>query len=111
MADPKTSFKQYIAESKKQLEAAMGTVPVQTQDYDINSYCRLMVGETIDEKVTVNLKPGHMISILWEYSKADDPDPINIRFINVENLDSEAEFDLYWSKSQLTKWLCNNTKK
>lgn len=105
------SFKQYIKQSREQLERAMGTVPTQLTEYDVKKYCRLMVGESVDEKQTVVLKPGHTISILWEYAKKNEPTPINIRFNNVEDLDTEVEFDLYWSKSQLTKWLCKNTKK
>ncbi len=107
----KLTFKQYIKESREQLEAAMGSIPTQVTEYNVKSYCRLVVGESVDEKVSINLKPGHTISVLWEYAKKNDPTPLNIRFNNVEELDSDAEFDLYWSKSQLTKWLCKNTKK
>lgn len=110
MTDSNVTFKQYIKQSRQQLEAAMNSIPMQVQQYKVKTYCRLMVGESTEDKKSIALKPGQTISILWKYLNENDPLPVNIKFNDVEQLDSAEQFDLYWSKSQLTKWLIKNTK-
>jgi len=110
MPQNKVTFKQFFAESKQQLEKALDTAPIVEEQYNVKTYCRLVVGEDVKEKQTITLKPGHLLSILWEYKNHKDPTPTGIKFLNIENLDQHSEFNLYWNSSKLSKWLNKNTK-
>ena len=110
MQPTKVTFKQYFNESKAQLEKALDNTPIVEEQYNVKTYCRLVIGEDLDHKQTINLKPGHLLSVLWEYNNPKDPTPTGIKFLNVENLDQQSEFNLYWNSSKLSKWLSKNTK-
>ena len=103
----KLSFKDYL-ESKKQLLQAIKESPIQTVNYDITTYCKLIVGEK-DDKQTISLKPKQSIVIEWEYSDINDvPNPISIRFEDVRDVDDLEEFTTYWSGDKLRCWLQKN---
>lgn len=106
----KMTFKEYWDITKKQLVEALNNTPQQVVEYKTTRYCRLTVGESLKEKQTIPLKPGHVFTVKWLYENMETPLPKKINFFNVNNLDPNSELDLYWTPSQLDSWLSKNTK-
>jgi len=103
------TFKQYL-ESKEKLHEAVKKTPHQTTEYLVSKYCKLIVGESKEEKEQINLKPSHTIIVEWLYNDIDNPTPLKITFEGVcSNIDSE-EYNSYWQPQKLQKWLSRNTR-
>jgi len=103
------TFKEYL-ESKEKLREAIKVTPKQTVEYTVYKYCKLVVGESKDEKEQVNLKPNQKIIVEWLYNDIDNPTPLNITFEGVcPDIDS-LEYNSYWQPQKLQKWLLKNTR-
>lgn len=105
----KLTFKQYI-ESKERLKEAALKAPKYTIDYSVRKYCKLVVGESKEDKIYVSLKPNQKISIEWLLEDIDNPQPIKIQFNDVREVDSATEYQTFWSSPKLSSWLYRNTK-
>jgi hypothetical protein len=104
----KLTFKEYL-ESKERLREAIAVTPKQTIQYTVKKYCKLVVGESKDEKEQINLKPNQKIIVEWLYNDIDNPTPKKIIFEGVcPNIDSE-DHSTYWQPQKLQKWLLRNT--
>jgi len=102
------TFKEYL-ESKERLREAIKETPQQTTRYTVDKYCKLIVGESKDEKEQINLKPNQTIVVEWLYNDIDNPTPVKIMFEGVcPNIDS-LEYNSYWQPQKLQKWLLKNT--
>ena len=102
------TFKEYL-KSKQELRAAIEKTPQQITEYTVDKYCKLMVGESKDDKEMVILKPNQKIIVEWLYNDIDNPTAVNITFEGVcEKVDSE-EHKSYWQPQKLQKWLQRNT--
>ena len=110
----KVTFKDYytvqLESSKQQLVALLNKTPTITETYTVTTYCRLMVGRTIDDNESVPLKPGREIAIKWLHENDEDPIPQKIEIKSTESVDEHHAHELYWSPTQLIKWLSKNTK-
>ena len=104
-------FKDYLQLTRDQLEEALAKTPSQTQQYKVNRYCRLMIGETIGSKVAVQLKPKHVLEVKWLYENMDSPTPVFVRFSDVKHVDCDGEYGVYWTGDQLSDWLSRNSFK
>lgn len=102
------TFKDYLA-SKEKLVEAIKLTPKQTVKYDVNKYCKLVVGESKDEKEQINLKPNQTIVVDWLYEDIDNPTPLKITFENVCPTINSKEYTNYWQARKLQKWLLRNT--
>ena len=98
------TFKQYLA-SKEKLREAIKNTPKQSVRYTVNKYCKLVVGESKEEKEYVNLKPKHTICVDWLYEDIDNPTPLKISFDTDQPHDSKT----FWQGAKLMKWLNRNT--
>lgn len=104
----KLTFKEYL-DSKEKLRAAIKETPHQVTEYMVNKYCKLIVGESKDEKEQINLKPNQMITVEWLYNDIDNPTALKIMFEGVcSDIDTE-EYKSYWQPYKLQKWLSKNT--
>ncbi len=107
--DNKLTFKKYL-ESKERLREAVNATPHQTTEYTVSKYCKLVVGESKEDKEQINLKPSQTIIVEWLYTDIDNPTPLKITFDGVcENIDSE-EYNTYWQPYKLQKWLHKNAR-
>ena len=106
----KLTFKEYI-ESKTKLLEAVSNTPKQTSTYTVKKYCKLVVGESKQDKEYVNLKPNQQIVVEWEYEDVDCPSIVGIMFECVDDVDPSNTYDCYWGGERLQKWLDRNTKK
>ncbi len=105
----KLTFKEYL-DSKEKLRFAIKETPQQVTEYMVNKYCKLIVGESKEEKEQINLKPNNKITVEWLYNDIDNPTPLKIMFEGVcPNIDSE-EYKSYWQPHKLQKWLSKNTR-
>jgi hypothetical protein len=107
----KPTFKQYLEQledSKIQLFNALDNTPEQRIEYSVTSYCRIMVGEALDSNQSIPLKPGHRISVKWLYEDPNTPLPKQIAIFSEKTLEHFEMFPLYWTNSQMNKWLKNN---
>jgi len=105
----KLTFKEYL-DSKEKLREAIAVTPKQVKEYTVKKYCKLVIGESKDEKEQVNLKPNQKIIIEWVYRNIDEPTPIKIIFEGVSpDIDSE-DHSTYWQSLKLQKWLLKNTR-
>lgn len=104
----KMSFSQYL-DSKEKLREAVENTPVQITEHTVYKYCKFSVGEQ-ENKEQISLKPKHKVLVEWVYNDIDNPDVSSIRFKDVEGIDSEQEFDTFWSNYRLQKWLNTNTR-
>jgi hypothetical protein len=105
----KLTFKEYL-ESKNQLREAASSIPKRTAQYNVRKYCKLVVGESTDDKEYINLKPQNKIFVEWLYEDVDDPTVVSIRFDGVKNVDIEEEHKSTWRGERLLKWLSRNAK-
>jgi len=104
----KITFKEYL-ESKEQLRKAISESPVRTVTYIVNKYCKLPVGETMEKKQYIPLKPKHKIIVEWKYNDIDNPDLVEMRFES-GNVDSTESFLTYWASERFQRWLNKNTR-
>ena len=104
------TFKEYL-QSKEQLIEAINLTPKQTVKYCVNKYCKLVVGESKDEKELINLKPNQTIVVEWLYTDVDNPTPLNITFEGVCPTIDKVDHSNYWNPAKLQKWLLRNTHK
>ena len=103
------TFKEYL-ESKEKLREAVDITPKQSMEYTVNKYCKLIVGESKDEKEQINLKPNQTIVVEWLYEDIDNPTPLNITFEGVCPSIDTLEYNSYWQPEKLRKWLLRNTR-
>lgn len=109
MNDRKLTFKEYL-DSKEQLREAVSKTPRRNAEYTVRKYCKLVIGESKDEKDYVPLKPKHKVFVDWLYEDVDNPTILGIRFEGVRTVDSDGEFQTFWSGDKLLKWLVRNTR-
>lgn len=105
----KLSFKEYL-DSKDRLREAVNNVPKRTAEYTVRKYCKLVVGESKDEKEYVNLKPKHKIFVEWLYENTDNPTILSIKFDGVGDKNTDDEHQSFWQGERLLKWLLRNTR-
>lgn len=105
----KLSFKDYL-ESKERLREAVTKTPKRTVEYTVRKYCKLVLGETKDDKEYVNLKPKHKIFIEWLYENTDNPTILSIKFDGIQDKTTEDEHLTFWQGERLLKWLVRNTR-
>ena len=102
------TFKEYL-ESKERLREAIAITPQQIVHYTVNKYCKLIVGESKDDKEQINLKPNQAIIVEWLYNDIDNPTPLKITFEGVcPNIDS-LNYKTYWQPQKFQKWLRKNS--
>ncbi len=102
------TFKEYL-KSKEELRTAFEKTPQQITEYTVSKYCKLMVGESKDDKEMVILKPNQKIVVEWLYEDIDNPTAIKIMFEGVcAKVDTEDHHS-YWPVGKLQKWLQRNT--
>jgi hypothetical protein len=107
--DTNLTFKEYL-QSKEKLREAVQEIPHQKKEYLVTKYCKLVVGESKDEKEQVNLKPNNKVIVEWLYEDIDSPTVVNITFDGVcEEVDSENH-STYWQSYKLQRWLLRNTE-
>jgi len=102
------TFKEYL-KSKENLREAIKETPQQTTKYTVNKYCKLVVGESKDEKEYINLKPNQTIIVDWLYTDIDNPTPLKIMFEGICTDVDSSEYKVYWQPYKLQKWLLRNT--
>lgn len=103
------TFKEYL-ESKEQLREAVSKTPKQTSTYQVVKYCRLVIGESKENKTTVSLRPKNRIIVEWEYLDVDNPIPLSIKFDGARDVDPFDDHKTFWQGDKLQKWLWRNTK-
>lgn len=104
----KLTFKQYL-ESKDRLREAANNVPQHTATYDIRKYCKLVVGESKDEKEYIKLKPKNTVIVEWKYDDVDNPTVLSICFEGTEAPQNQ-QYNALWSGERLVRWLERNAK-
>ncbi len=109
MMNTNLTFKEYL-QSKQALREAVQETPHQKKEYLVTKYCKLVVGESKDNKEQVSLKPNNRIIVEWLYEDLDAPSAVNITFEGVcETVDSENHSS-YWQSYKLQRWLLRNTE-
>ena len=102
------TFKQYL-ESKKTLREAVEQTPKQTKTYTVNRYCNFVIGESKDDRQSVNLRPNSTITIDWLYEDIDNPTPFKVGFDGLRDSDPMDDLLPAWSSQKIQKWLIRNT--
>lgn len=105
----KLTFKEYL-DSKERLREAVNRTPKRTAEYTVRKYCKLVVGESKEEKEYVNLKPKHKIFVEWLYENTDNPTILAIKFDGVQDVSPEDEHKSLWQGERLLRWLLRNTR-
>lgn len=100
------TFKQYV-ESKTKLLEAITNVPERTATYKVRKYCKLVVGENVEEQQKIELKPKQKVIVKWKYYD-ETPDAVSIQVEDVANVDPEDTFSTFWKGDKLIKWLNRN---
>jgi len=102
------TFKEYL-NSKDRLREALKETPQQTKEYVVTKYCKLVVGESKDDKEQINLKPNNKVIVEWLYDDIDNPTITNITFEGIcDSIDNENH-STYWQTYKLQRWLLRNT--
>jgi len=104
------TFKEYV-ESKNQLLAAVANVPKSIIEYEVRKYCSLTVGESEDDKTSINLKPKHKLIIEWSYANPLVPTLESIKVEGCPEIDESDELSTFWTSTKLQKWLIRHTNK
>lgn len=104
----KLTFKEYL-DTKQKLREAVENTPQRQARYKVRKYCKLVVGESKDEKQYISLKPKQTIVVEWMYNDFDNPTVMNIQFEDVKDVDSDSEYDTFWAGERLQRWLLRNT--
>lgn len=105
----KLTFKEYV-ESKERLREAVKSTPQQEVQYTVRKYCKLVVGESKDEKEQINLKPNQTITVKWLYENFENPTPLSIVFEGVKTIEEGKVFNTSWPGFRLERWLGRNTR-
>lgn len=103
----KLTFKEYL-DSKEKLREAVTKTPQRSATYNIRKYCKLVVGESKEQKAQVALKPNQKICIEWLYTDVDNPTIVSMTFEGIKEIQPDEEFETYWDGAKLTKWLNRN---
>lgn len=103
----KLTFREYL-DSKEKLREAVAKTPQRTATYNVRKYCKLVVGESKEDKKQIALKPNQKICIEWLYTDVDNPTIVSMVFEGVKEIEPEEQFDTYWEGSKLIKWLNRN---
>lgn len=103
------TFKQYL-DSKEKLREAVTKTPQRVASYTVRKYCKLIVGESKEEKSNIALKPNQKITVDWLYENVDNPTPVSLKFNGPKDIDVEQTFETYWQGSKLLKWLARNAR-
>lgn len=103
------SFKEYLEYSKNQLREALNKTPQCVNQYTVQRYCKLPVGETKDQKQYIPLKPNQKIVVEWLYTDYDNPSVNKIQLEGVKNVDPEQHYSTSWNGKRLQQWLSRNT--
>src|SRR5271170_5200582 len=98
----KLTFKEYL-ESKDKLREAVLKTPQRTATYTVRKYCKLIIGESKEEKKQMVLKPKHKICVEWLYTDVDNPTIVSMKFDGVKEVPPEEQFETYWNGAKLTK--------
>ena len=109
MTEKKLTFKDYMQSKEKLLEAAENNTPEQTVNYSVRKYCKLVIGESKQDKIYVPLKPKHQVSVKWLYEDLENPTPVEILFNGVSDVPTAEGFATFWEGEKLRKWLDRNT--
>lgn len=107
--DFKLSFKEYLA-SKEKLREAVSKTPQRVATYSVRKYCKLVIGESKEEKSQITLKPNHKITVDWLYEDVDNPTPVSLKFSGLKDVAEEDSFNTYWQGVKLQKWLARNAR-
>lgn len=107
--DDKLSFKQYL-DSKEKLREAVTKTPQRVATYSVRKYCKLIIGESKDDKSQVTLKPNQKIIVDWLYEDIDNPTPVCLKFAGLKNINADDEHATYWQGVKLLKWLARNAR-
>jgi len=110
----KISFSQYL-DSKKQLLESIKRDPIITTSYTVVKYCKLPIASNDDanEKQYIELKPKHIIEVVWHYKndlKDIDINEMQRQPLKIKLIDQCVEFALQLKEQKLTKWLQTNTR-
>jgi len=105
----KLSFKEYL-DSKQKLREAIEKTPRRTGQYSVRKYCKLIIGESKEDKSQITLKPNQKISVDWLYEDIDNPTPVGIKFDGIDDIDNSQSFETYWQGKKLLKWLARNAR-
>ncbi len=103
------TFKQYL-DSKEKLREAVTKTPRREASYTVRKYCKLIVGESKDEKSSVALKPNQKITVDWLYEDIDNPTAVSVKFDGPKDIDAEQPYEIYWQGTKLLKWLARNAR-
>lgn len=105
----KLTFKEYL-DSKEKLREAVRNTPQREARYTVRKYCKLVVGESKEDKEYINLKPKHNILVEWLYDDIDNPTIVSIKVEGVKDVDPEDEHETFWTGERFQKWLLRNTR-
>lgn len=97
------SFKQFLRESKQQLEEAATAAPVHLKHYTAFKYNTLVV-----DGATISIRPQYKLVVEWVYANPSKPQPVSIEVSG--NNCSPKTFALTTDAQKLSRWLKNNTK-
>jgi hypothetical protein len=100
----KLTFKEYL-DSKNKLRKAIQNTPVASTYYIVKKYCKLRVGDKMNERREIPLKPRQTIIVEWQYDDINDPQPNSVVFSD----SGQEEHPVYWSGRKLQEWLSKNT--
>ena len=103
----KITFKEYV-ESKDKLIEALDKTPHRTAEYTVRKYCKLVVGESKEEKQYVPLKPKHKLFVEWFYEDRENPTPNKIKIDGAKDVDPDSNHEVFWEGERLLKWLMRN---
>lgn len=103
------TFKQYL-ESKQKLREAITNIPQRTARYSVKKYCKMVVGESKDDKQYISLKPNQTILVEWSYDDPTNPTVVKIQYEDVTNINEDDEYETFWEGNRLQKWLEKNTR-
>ena len=105
----KLTFIQYL-ESKAKLLEAVKKSPKHSVTYSVSKYCKMIVGESKDEKVYIPLKPKNHVTVEYLYEDIDNPSIIGVSVNDVDEVDPNKQYNVFWEKDRFTRWLDKNTK-
>lgn len=101
------TFKDYL-DSKEKLREAVTKTPQRSAIYNVRKYCKLIVGESKEDKSQVALKPNQKICVEWLYTDVDNPTVVSMTFEGVKEIEAEQQYETYWDGTKLMKWLNHN---
>ncbi len=104
----KLSFAQYL-HSKQQLRESVGQLPRIIIEYEVRDYAAITLGETVEDKEIVALKPKQLVVVEWEQQQNTTFTPIRISFEGHKDILETEEFQTFWPTTKLRKWLTTHT--